>query len=450
MAKWSIFSIVLILQLLLVVMYQDAPFFWDTIQFAGMHGSYFFENGFSFFLPEHLDSGHPPLFGNLLALTWSIFGKTLMVSHFFMLPFLVLNLFLALKIGEYFTPESPWMFMLLMFVCPFYLGHSILVSPDIILVSGFLLCMYAIIKNSRVSALFGAILLCLISMRGFMVASAFLLFILIKNRNNLRAHFKILTPFFIGILLFVLYQIAHYYNAEWVGFHSDSPWQQSFSFPGVKGLVLNTVVFIWRCLDYGVGALLIAFAVLIYNGQRPNRNLFLLFALLISIMFFATVPFTGLMNHRYFLPIILVFLLMFSQLKIFGNTYLPYVMILLLFAGNFLIYPKHIAQGWDSTLAHIHYYDLEKDMHNYIEELGLDRNEIGTAFPLKNERKYMTLVEGENLKYHDYDLSRHQYIVYSNVMNSFSDLELETLFNTWTKKKQLKTAGVEMILFEKK
>jgi len=186
MVKWSIFSIVTILQVLLIVYFKDIMFFWDTVQFAGMHGSYFYENGFGLFLPQELDSGHPPLFGNFIAFAWKLFGKTLVVSHFLMIPFLILNLFLALKIGEYFNPETPWLFMLLMFACPFYIGHSILVSPDILLVSGFLLCLYAIAGKNSLLAYLGAILLCLISIRGCMLAFAFLTFVILRNRKELR------------------------------------------------------------------------------------------------------------------------------------------------------------------------------------------------------------------------------------------------------------------------
>jgi len=449
MQKWSIFSIVLIIQILLVFYFKDAVFFWDTVQFAGMHGSYFFENGFSLFLPQEMDSGHPPLFGNFLALSWKLFGKSLQVSHFVMLPFLILNLFLALKIGEYFSPKRSWLFMVLMFVCPYYLGHSILVSPDIILISAFLLCLYAIVEEEASYAYIGATLLCLISMRGCMLAAGFLLFIIIRNRKDLKSQLRLMLPFVLGLGLFVLYQIAHYLYADWIGFHADSPWNESFSIIDLKGFVFNSILFLWRCLDYGLVLLLILLSIAVYNGYRPNRNLVFLFLIIGIIFFVVTVPFSGLMNHRYFLPMILLFLLLCSQIDWLQKNWLTALVVLLLFAGNFLIYPKHIAQGWDSTLAHAPFYTLESQMQSYIVEEGLDPETIGTAFPLKKHRKFIDLKES-NMKYQDYDLNAHTYILYSTIMNSFSDEELENLFKYWTKKKRFSAAGIEMILFEKK
>lgn len=396
-----------------------------------------------------MDSGHPPLFGFLVAATWKIFGKNLIVSHFMMIPFLILNLLLALKIGEYFTPNQPWMFLLFMFVCPFYLGHSILVSPDVLLVSGFLLCLYAIIESKQLLAYLGAALLCLISMRGCMMGLAFLLFILIRNRKDIRAHLHMILPFVFGISLFFLYQLLHYLQNEWIGFHSDSPWEESFSIPGLKGIITNMILFAWRCLDYGLFILFFAFASRIYIGKRPNSSLFLLLVIVTTILFVVTVPFKGLMNHRYFLPVVLLFLLMFTQMVQFKIKWIPYVFAILLFAGNFIIYPKQIAQGWDSTLAHVPFYSLEQEMHVYINKAGINTEELGTAFPLKKERKYLDL-NATHLEYQEYDLRRHKYILYSNIMNSFSDFELESLFNNWSKKKQLSRGRIEMILFEKK
>jgi len=171
--------------------------------------------------------------------------------------------------------------------------------------------------------------------------------------------------------------------------------------------------------------------------------------LIIIIFYVVTVPFNGLMNHRYFLPIILLFLLLFSELEWLNKNWLTIGVVALLFCGNFLIYPKHIAQGWDSTLAHASFYSLETDMHNYILKQNLDHSTIGAAFPLKKDRKYLSLEEG-GIIYQDYDMQKHKYILYATVMNSFSDEELENLFTYWTKKKQFRKLGSEIILFEKK
>jgi hypothetical protein len=65
-------------------------FFWDTVQLASKHAHFFYETDFrSIILPNEIDSGHIPTLGFYLALIWKIAGKTLMVSHLSMLPFVI-------------------------------------------------------------------------------------------------------------------------------------------------------------------------------------------------------------------------------------------------------------------------------------------------------------------------------------------------------------------------
>jgi hypothetical protein len=66
------------------------PFFWDTIQLASKQAHFFYETGFhSIILPNEIDSGHIPSLGIYLALLWKIMGKSLIVSHLAMLPFVM-------------------------------------------------------------------------------------------------------------------------------------------------------------------------------------------------------------------------------------------------------------------------------------------------------------------------------------------------------------------------
>ena len=77
----------------------DHSFFWDTVQLASKHAHWYYENNFHYlFLPETINSGHPPLFGMYLAVCWQLLGKSLIVSHFSMLPFLLAIIVLLLSL----------------------------------------------------------------------------------------------------------------------------------------------------------------------------------------------------------------------------------------------------------------------------------------------------------------------------------------------------------------
>lgn len=66
--------------------------FWDTTHLASAQADWFYTHGTnSLLLPDHIDSGHPPLTGWLLAWVWKIMGKGLIQSHLMMLPFLLVR-----------------------------------------------------------------------------------------------------------------------------------------------------------------------------------------------------------------------------------------------------------------------------------------------------------------------------------------------------------------------
>ncbi|MFN4257292.1 MAG: hypothetical protein ACK4Q5_20010, partial [Saprospiraceae bacterium] len=166
---------------------RDVPFFWDTVQLGSKHAHHFFENGLRWLpLPPEIDSGHPPTFGFYLACVWAVFGKSLAVSHFAMLPFLLGIAWLLVRLSPPQPPHdggSPhWFWLpLLALADPVLAGQMALVSPDVLLVFFFLLAVQQIYRPLRggrggIWLALGILGLCLISMRGMMVAGACFVF----------------------------------------------------------------------------------------------------------------------------------------------------------------------------------------------------------------------------------------------------------------------------------
>ena len=169
------FGIIILIQVLLLWYFKEAPFFWDTVQLASKQAHFFFENGFgTFILPPFIDSGHPPGFGALLAIAWMLFGKSLLISHVLLWPFVLANLTLAYQLGKLYLEDSfrAVFFPLLLLIDPVLAGQSILVSPDILVVFGFLLTWYGIKKENLILQTIGVVFLGAFSMRGMMVGAA--------------------------------------------------------------------------------------------------------------------------------------------------------------------------------------------------------------------------------------------------------------------------------------
>ena len=407
-------------------------------------------------LPMHLDSGHPPVFGMYQAALWKVFGQSLMVSHLSMLPFIYVLIWYAIKLGELYTKATPWLYPMALLLCPFVLGHLALVSPDVVLMAAFLMALHSLLAFKHVPLVIASIVLALISMRGFAMMSGLALFqamVLWQKGDRVKPIFmKLLRIYFFPVALFLAYQSWHMMTQEWVGFHSDSPWSTSFNKVSGKGLIKNTVVYLWRLLDYGM---IVPYAITLFSIAKLKSDKYRLLTLLLILMgllYLIIIPFNGLMNHRYFLPIQAVLLLMASGVvsnykglkEKLGIAALVGSMAL----GNLIIYPETIAQGWDSTAAHWPIYGLYREMSDHIDSNPqISKSQIGTAFPFRSAAHYLEL-NNQDLGYHQYNMQKDKYILRSNVMNEFSDKQILAL-DKWVVVKSFNKKGVHLTLYQR-
>lgn len=441
-----------------VLLSLDHVFFWDTIQLGSKHAHFYYASGFKhLLLPLEIDSGHPPLFGIYLALGWLLFGKSLLTSHLLMLPFVWFLIYQWYRLGKQLGGEQllPY-FMLLLLVDPVVASQSILISPDVPLLGFFLLLLNAILDKNVNGKLLAIVGLGMISMRGMMVG--FLLFFwewLVYSKQESTAgrihHFlRLLWPYLPGGLMAMAFLGYHYAARGWVGFHEDSEWAPSFALADGKQMLKNVAVLVWRWLDFGrifiglaAAGLLLALAK--KRGWKAawkeniNRQVALLLLLLLVGLSLSFIRYAGLQQHRYLLPLFLVntvffylFLLHYPSplLRPKAKRLLLLVVILGLFSGNFWVYPDKISQGWDATLAHWPHYELRTDVLNYLEEEGIALERVGTAFPEIGPLKFKDLSE-ESAGFKAKDFSQDSYILYSNIMNDFTDEEIDELRSEW-------------------
>ncbi len=454
---WIFFVLGASAYLILIWLHRADPFFWDTIQFAGKHGLWYFEEGlFSGFLPPELNSGHPPSFGIYQAAVWKLFGNSLTASHFSLLPFLWLNLYYSLRIGGKILGQQGWLFALALAICPFYLGHSTLVSPDLILVTGFLMTLYGCLRSQQLSIIIGSLLLALISIRGQMILGVMVLFYLSLPIEKMTFWQKIksaLCLFGFGLGLAGLFHLLQYFTTDWQGLEA-SPWAESFEYVSWSGWIRQLGIFGWRVLDYGmlvpVGMVLVG----LKQAWKEQPKLLRLSIWVTLVLVAVLTPRVGLMNHRYFLPLHITILLIATWLitqqweaGMKGKALAALLLLSMLF-GNRLIYPDTVAQGWDSTAAHWPIYEMEKEMHSYITQTGLPLDSIGTAFPYRSERRYATLTE-ETGGYQQYAMGIDTYILYGNVMNEFSDEDLKFLKENYHPIKSIEKGGLRLSLYKR-
>ncbi len=440
---------------------KDFFFFWDTVQLGSRHAHWYFEQQFQyFFLPEEIDSGHPPVFGMYLALWWLLLGKTLWVSHLAMVPFHLGVLYLTVKISRKLAPDlHPLWLIAWFFVDPMIAGHFVLVSPDVPLVFFFLLVFWGFLEQKNWGVLLGVLGLSTISMRGMMVAAGLYFWFLLWDFSNFkswldRAISKALL-FIPGAVLALLYLYLHYHHTGWFGYHEDSPWAPMFERVGIKGMIFNVGLLGWRLIDFGRIFEWIALGILLWKlgiktvWQHSKRWIWL-FVIILTVIGGVLIQYKYLVGHRYLMPAIIAFhFLVFHLLDRLpkGKNWIWTLVFVGLLTGNLWVYPRNIAQGWDSTLAHLPYYSLRMQMIDFIEKNNISYNQIGTDFPNLADRKYIDLIDASK-QFTDKDLEKNKYIFYSNVFNGFSDKELNELKEQWKVVHRLEKGTVEVILYQ--
>ena len=461
------------LYVVLFALTAQNPFFWDTVQLGSMHAHHIYESNFSSLnLPDYMDSGHPPLLGFLLAISWKLLGKSLLVSHLLILPFLLLLIVQVVHFVNKFVKNKTDRFFLASLVLfdPTLLSQATLVSPDIILISFFFFSLNQLIGKNRLLAVLGLVVLALISMRGMMICFALFLFIVFHDyflAPDKRDWFQILISRFLIFLpagtAALSFLVFHYLSKGWVGYHDASPWFQSFQIVKLKVVVRNFFISIWRVIDFG-RIFLYGLLLCILLLKRKSLAAFLkskpfifLISLSVILFVFTVLPlifYKGLLAHRYLLPFILVLSIIagvaicfFTYKSRFGQIIKVSALIGLL-TGNLWTYPEGIAMGWDSTLAHLPYYSLKKEMINYLNNQAIPIEKVGVAFPEEARRKFIDL-SSDTSSFHRYNLETSEYILYSNVYNAFRDMEIFELKEKWVSIKNLTSPTVTMILYKK-
>lgn len=450
--------------MLVIGLVSTLPFFWDTIQFGSIHAEYFTQTRFtSFLLPDQIDSGHPPFFGLYIALAWKLFGKSLLVSHLAMLPIIALYVYSSLKLSSYLIPGSlsRWLALALVLDTTF-LAQATLISPDVGVAAFFLLLIYGILSDHQPSRFYGALGLSLLSLRGIILVLFMVCFDFLQLNRTEGLKSRVLKmvhgymPFVIFGIGFIIY---HFIEKGWVGVHPDSPWAPSFYRVGVLGFFKNLLTFGWRLFDLGHVFVTAPALVLLYkvSGQmvvnKKMRQLILLIVFT-ALYLMPQVLFSGLMGYRYFIPLYLATtLLVFYGLYYFikhriYTTLLSIIIILGMLSGHLWIYPSYLSRGWDSSLAYLPYSQLMDKAKGYLNNMEIPYSIVGTAFPnLRSE--YFTHLNNNRRIFKSKDLENDKYILYSNVMNDFSEVEIKELFSEWNVVQGWKKGAVEVILFKK-
>lgn len=444
-------------------------FFWDKDILFARQAFWYLENGFSFLPPLHINSGHPPVYSLILAGLWKIFNPHLAIGHLVMLPFAFGMVWQTYKFTKYFIKSDfVYLALVLVFIDTSVLAQFVIQTCDLFTLFFLFLCLNAVLYEKKSALLFGLIGLGISSSRGMIscvIVGIFHIYFLVEEEGfkNLFKRLFTVIPFYLpAIIILGAYLILHYIKTGWIGYDPEnSNWAGCFERVDFYGFIRNSIIYIWRLIDFGrlfLWIFGIYFAYQFYKKKISiDRNIRILLVLvIISLIVYAPVMllYKILNGHRYILSIFIVFTILISYIlfeKTSNEKFKKGVFIVLLLgliSGNFWVYPDHIAKGWDATMAHVPYYFLRPKMIQYIDENEIPIESIGSTTPNDTKLKYIDL-SGDERKFPRMDFSKDKYILYSNVYNMFTDEQLKELKEEWILVKEYRLIQVRITLYQR-
>jgi hypothetical protein len=437
----------------LTLLCRNIPFFWDGTFFSSLAADFYNKGLNGFIAPLPNDTGGFPLFSFYLACAWKICGKTLLVSHLAMLPFL-----LGIT-WEYFRLAKRWLSgqmlvlaMLLLVAEPVFLTQSILMGYDVIISYFFLLALNALLDKKRIFLSVALIFLCMISVRGMMLTIAILLLDLSRNRKDGYALIKSYLPVFTLAIAWICY---HHYRTGWYIF---SPTRESNaeSFAGPKMIFRQLCYIAWKNLDTGRVTLwltlIVGYRYFLKKTTEGKQIMKLILIPLITLSVFMCLI-KNPISPKYFMTVFLLlniavtFIIRQLDTKsiraiIFGSVLIS------LICGNFILYPQRYGNSWDSTLKVLPYFAARTEMDDYVQKNNFRPYTISSQFPLTADHEASNFVPFWNYVDIDEQLPEgYRYFLYSNVINTDQIDLLNKIRTTWIKVKEIRKGQIVMILF---
>ena len=433
------------------------PFFWDSTFFSAL-SVHFYENGFNGFIAEpNYDTGGFPLYSAYLTLVFKCFGKNLPVAHLAMLPFLAGIAWCYFQLAKQFLkPRTLILAMLLLVVEPVLLTQSILMGYDCVIACFFLFCLYALYANKRLLYAIGLIALCMISIRGIMLAAA--LFILDLAINS-RFSFRMLLNYFPAAIILGFWIFYHEQQTGWYFFSPEREYNAE-EFTGPAMMFRQFIYIIWKSLDLGhltLWAVLLAGSIYLLRKENSGSLKKLLRTILVPL--FVLTAFMLLIRnpigHKYFLVVFLLLNLgvcyLIEQIKNKQSKRVVVAFILVsLIAGNFIVYPQRFGNAWDASLKILPYFSAEEEMNDYVKSSNIAPKEIGSQFPLTQDERY-TKLSDKAYAYSDienHSINQFRYFLYSNVINSGRMVAIEEIKRNWKEEKKISKGQVTLILYK--
>lgn len=460
--KEQVFLITGVLTVIVLFLFTyNVPFFWDAI-LKSERATWFYEHNFSqWVVPTEINSGHPPLWTWLLAFSWQLFGKTLLVSRLLLLS---LNIAVVFQLQQFIKTygsnniSNSWYLLLLLE--PTYLAQTTILNNDVLLLLMCLIAANNIFKNRTIySIALVGVLFC--NTRGLLFFTGFFFWdVAVRLMDFYYKHKRqqLICSYIFPTLIYIAFLAYEYFTLGWV---VKTPTESLTTEIGFSKALLseNIVNITWVFLDYGrfvFWILSVFFLRLFYKKRKKfNAKSKKMLSLWICVMVanLVMIFFSNAIAHRYFMFLYIVGLfvcinLMHLVWDVKKARVVTGVIALSLISGHFWMYPAKLPQGWDSSLAYLNYFEIKDNMKEYILEQQIPVNKVGTNIVSSNP-KLEYLSKGNQMYIQSAHIDEVFYYIHSNIENTTKKEEIDALQMHWKLLKEYKKGSVFVRLYAK-
>ena len=463
MSKERLLVISSVLLFIEVILLHSIPFFWDATSKA-IRANWFLETNFQqLVLPTNLNSGHPPLWPILLAFSWQLFGKSLLISRVLLAIINFGVLYQIIRIIKYYIPNRLHLIAFLLIILePTFLAQTSNLNNDMLLLF-FTLLAYNSIIIERKSVLLSIALIGLVfsNLRGIPI---FLCMLLIELLNQYKWIKKVdylqLLPFLISGLLLLGFFVYQYLELGWIISTPAEGWSEHRNILPLSGMLRNIVIIAFNFSIFGKFFLfIILFGLLFLYTKSQNfipklNQLIVLIAILIIGISIFMIPFSNPISVRYYMIVfilsVVLTIMLIDHIDLKINKNLVYGSLAFVFlTGHFWVFPPKISQPWDSSFAYLNYFPIEKKLINYLNENEISTNLTGTYLPL-NIRGVSYLNDTMQFrKFQEINFETNQFIIHSNIENRTKDQGIDTLKQKWKHIKRFSQNAVFIDIYKR-
>jgi len=394
-----------------------------------------------FIAPAETDTGGFPMYSAYLSICWNLFGKSLLVSHLVLLPFVLGLVYEYFKLARKYLNEKMQVFaMILLMIEPVLVTQSILMGYDVLMVWLFLMSLNLLLSNKHTLFSIALIFLCMSSIRGILLGSALFILDLFLNKKISVFGFSKYIPAFLALLLWGYY---HYHKTGWFIFSPERE-DNAESTLSISNAIRQAGYILWKINDLGrvfLWSFLFPAGYYFYkkNHSKTIRELFkIVFVPLLTLSIFMSFL-ANPIGPKYFIAVFLClqiaicFLLQQFSSNLKRNILFAAICLGLV-TGNFWLYPERYGNAWDSSLKVIPYFKLKDRMDEFVRQNKIDLKTIGTQFPLIADKQFSDLSD-TSFQYTNVWLGpveNYEYYLQSNVINTDIPEQIERVKKRWT------------------